>query len=198
MTNSNPPRIYLAHPVTGEYIGEAFADPNPLDPDNWLIPARAFVDAPPPSKVGFAVINTPDSDQTWSLVQDRRGIVYSKVDGKAREWQELGPLPDYLTAEVCPGPFYVWQEDRWQLDQEAEAKALSSQALAERDRLLAAAATRIAPLQDAVDLGDASPEEEIEMEAWKRYRVALNRIQRQPDFPKVVDWPASPVNRNQQ
>ena len=64
-----------------------------------------------------------------------------------------------------------------------------------RDR---AATTRMAPLQDAVDLGDASPEDELEIEAWKRYRVALNRIQRQPDFPKAIDWPTSPVNRNQQ
>ncbi|KIU47543.1 tail fiber protein [Pseudomonas putida] len=64
-------------------------------------------------------------------------------------------------------------------------------ALAQRDGLMAVATARMAPLQDAVDLGEATASEEAVMLSWKRYRVALNRIELQPEFP-IVDWPASP------
>ena len=45
----------------------------------------------------------------------------------------------------------------------------------ERDRLLTSAALAIAPLQDAVDLDDAKPEEIVMLKKWKQYRVAVNR-----------------------
>lgn len=46
---------------------------------------------------------------------------------------------------------------------------------AERDRLLTIATLAIAPLQDAVDLDDAKPEEVVMLKKWKQYRVAVNR-----------------------
>ncbi|KWT89366.1 phage tail fiber assembly protein [Variovorax sp. WDL1] len=66
------------------------------------------------------------------------------------------------------------------------------QVIAQRDALLALAAIRIAPLQDAVDLGDASPAEEAALVAWKQYRVKLNRINQQPGYPGSVTWPEAP------
>ncbi|MFE2005665.1 tail fiber assembly protein [Pseudomonas guariconensis] len=66
-------------------------------------------------------------------------------------------------------------------------------ALAERDQFLSIAAIRIAPLQDAVDLGEASAAEEQALVAWKRYRVAVNRIDQQVGFPGQIDWPAPPA-----
>ncbi|MEJ5039176.1 tail fiber assembly protein [Pseudomonas sp. MYb398] len=65
-------------------------------------------------------------------------------------------------------------------------------ALAQRDALMAVAATRMAPLQYAVDLGDATADEEAMLAAWKRYSVDLNRIEQQETFPDQVDWPVSP------
>lgn len=70
---------------------------------------------------------------------------------------------------------------------------LAEIALNERDALLAQAAIRIAPLQDAVDLGEASAAEEQALIAWKRYRVAVNRIDQQAGFPGQIDWPAPPA-----
>lgn len=49
------------------------------------------------------------------------------------------------------------------------------------------------PLQDAVDLGEATPEEEAQLVAWKRYRVALNRAPQQPGYPGTIDWPPEPA-----
>lgn len=69
---------------------------------------------------------------------------------------------------------------------------LASAALAKRDSLLQLAAIRIAPLQDAVDLDDATPEDVALLKKWKQYRVALNRIQDQAGFPSEINWPVAP------
>ncbi|MFJ3316107.1 tail fiber assembly protein [Herbaspirillum huttiense] len=61
-----------------------------------------------------------------------------------------------------------------------------------RDQLLQNAGLRIAPLQDAVDLGDATAEEQSKLVAWKQYRIALNRVTQQETFPQAVTWPTSP------
>ena len=39
--------IYHFHPETGLYIGQGKADPSPLEPGVWLIPAHATTDVPP-------------------------------------------------------------------------------------------------------------------------------------------------------
>lgn len=63
---------------------------------------------------------------------------------------------------------------------------------AKRDDLLALAGLRIAPLQDAVDLDDATAADIANLKLWKQYRVAVNRISSQAGFPTVIDWPAQP------
>ncbi|TBV10352.1 phage tail protein [Stutzerimonas kirkiae] len=72
------------------------------------------------------------------------------------------------------------------------AEQLAASALAKRSNLLQVATQAIAPLQDAVDLGDASAEEEAALLAWKRYRVALNRIEQQDGYPATIEWPVNP------
>ncbi|WHQ26733.1 tail fiber assembly protein [Edwardsiella anguillarum] len=53
---------------------------------------------------------------------------------------------------------------------------LTVQAEQKKQRLLADAAKAIAPLQDAVDIGVATPEEEARLTAWKKFRVNVNRV----------------------
>lgn len=65
-----------------------------------------------------------------------------------------------------------------------QQKALAD---AEKDRLIADATVAIAPLQDAVDLDMATDEEKTSLNAWKRYRVLLSRV----DTSNPV-WPVSP------
>lgn len=69
----------------------------------------------------------------------------------------------------------------------------AAEALERRDGLLRVAALRIAPLQDAVDLGSASEEESASLLLWKQYRVDLGRIAAQDGFPESVVWPESPA-----
>ncbi|WP_081009945.1 tail fiber assembly protein [Pseudomonas asplenii] len=64
--------------------------------------------------------------------------------------------------------------------------------LSERDARLGIASLRIAPLQDAVDLGDATESEKSELKLWKQYRVSVNRVTEQEGFPSAVEWPEAP------
>lgn len=64
--------------------------------------------------------------------------------------------------------------------------------LGRRDQLLAMAANRMGPLQDAIDTDIANAGEVEQLKLWKLYRVALNRLQQQPGFPSDVDWPQPP------
>jgi hypothetical protein len=58
-----------------------------------------------------------------------------------------------------------------------------------RDVLMTQAGLAIAPLQDAVDLGDATAGETAQLTKWKQYRVAVNRINLALANP---EWPATP------
>lgn len=73
------------------------------------------------------------------------------------------------------------------------AEQLAVYVLARRDALLSLAAIRIAPLQDAVDLALDTPEDRLRLTAWKQYRVALNRVGQQANFPQEIDWPQVPA-----
>ncbi|WCO82114.1 hypothetical protein vBPpSSYP_132 [Pseudomonas phage vB_PpS_SYP] len=52
----------------------------------------------------------------------------------------------------------------------------------------------ISPLQDAVDLEMATPEEAALLTEWKRYRVYLSRVPQQVGYHKVITWPEKPVD----
>lgn len=58
-----------------------------------------------------------------------------------------------------------------------------------RDQLLAAAATRIAPLQDAVEIGEATANDIERLRCWKQYRVMVNRVDLALAAPF---WPEAP------
>lgn len=76
---------------------------------------------------------------------------------------------------------------------QASGVAAANDAQGRRDMLLREAATRIAPLQDAVDLGIATEHEAEQLHLWKLYRVQLSRIEQQEGFPLAVDWPSTPA-----
>jgi len=73
------------------------------------------------------------------------------------------------------------------------AEEVLALANAQRDLLLGEASLRIAPLQDAVDLGEATDDEAASLKAWKQYRVAVNRVHLQPGWPDAPAWPGVPT-----
>jgi len=78
------------------------------------------------------------------------------------------------------------------LAQAPTAEQLLKSAIDRRDELLSAATLRIYPLQDAFDLGENTEEEAASLNLWKQYRIAVNRISRQPGFPSPITWPEQP------
>ena len=71
-------------------------------------------------------------------------------------------------------------------------ESLRARLFGERDARLSHAAIRIAPLQGAVDMGLATSDDETLLMAWKRYRVAVRRIDQTPGFPLDFEWPEQP------
>ncbi|EHR8811385.1 TPA: tail fiber assembly protein, partial [Escherichia coli] len=76
-------------------------------------------------------------------------------------------------------------------DAEAEKLFRIREAEETKNSLMQVASEHIAPLQDAVDLEIATEEETLLLEAWKKYRVLLNRVDTStaPD----IEWPTNPV-----
>lgn len=192
MTDSTAPIIYQASPVTGEYVGRSTADPSPLEPGVWLIPSMATMQEPPETEEGFVAVLSTGVVDNWAVREDRRGLVYDTGTGRESLWEDLGPLPEGLTNCPRPGRFHVWAGGEWQLDLAAEQAALRAEVLNESEKRLSEAATRIAPLQYAVDLEVATEADLANLQSWKRYSVDLSRINQQPGFPQAVDWPAVP------
>lgn len=60
----------------------------------------------------------------------------------------------------------------------------------EKNWLMQSATTVITPLQDAVDIGIATQEEDESLKEWKMYRVLLNRVDLSQPSPEWPDKPA--------
>lgn len=80
-----------------------------------------------------------------------------------------------------------------EMKQEAAAAQHLAAVQADAAARRAAADSAIAPLQDAVDIDDATDAELLSLKAWKKYRVALSRLPEQPGYPTDIDWPAPPA-----
>ncbi|WP_336331653.1 tail fiber assembly protein [Pseudomonas putida] len=159
-----------------------------LDPD-WQRPT-VFVSDPEWNGEGEeALIEVPD----WSAVPGT--LLVPNPDCKLPPADQLVEITHALHQELLvaqsqgmliqPGPDgYPVAVAPVVTDEE-----LARRATVKRDRLLSEAALRIAPLQDAVDLGSATTAEVELLRAWKVYRVELNRLEQQTGFPVDVTWP---------
>ena len=67
---------------------------------------------------------------------------------------------------------------------------LTEQAESKKQHLIAEATAVIAPLEDAVDFGIATREEETSLNEWKKYRILLSRIDTSA-APDII-WPEKP------
>lgn len=104
---------------------------------------------------------------------DKNGYQYVNVPADPYQLTEMG---------------FSWPEATT-LHQQA-LTARQAKACAEKRRyLLRDATTKIAPLQDALELGIATEDEITALNAWKHYRVALNRLD---TTTAEVTWPVAP------
>lgn len=120
------PRLYCADLRTGEYLPaiEVFADPDPLDPENWLVPAGAYLEPPPVATAQQAVLR---GDAGWYIVEDHRGRYYRTDTCAAEQLVVFGPLPDYLTDAPPPSDAHIWRDGAWVFDKAKHAELLAGQ-----------------------------------------------------------------------
>ena len=114
------------------YLCTTAADRDPLDENNWLIPAGCVETAPPQTGKNQAAQWQYDS-QTWRIIPDYRGQTAYRTD----TWQhdgiaadtvtEPGELPAGLTIEPPPSSLHTWDGKAWVLDAETAAALKQAQ-----------------------------------------------------------------------
>ncbi|MFV7430993.1 tail fiber assembly protein [Pseudomonas shirazica] len=136
---------------------------------------------PPPEGWGY-VINQMDAGASvaTSFADDVLLVSVAK-DGEPADL--LHSITLHVSVEEAPVP----------LPPEPVPADPLQQAQEEVARLRAIADAAIAPLQDAVDLEEATEAEIALLKEWKRFRVALNRLPEQEGYPTTIDWPAPPA-----
>lgn len=72
-------QIWNYDPATGELLGPSFADPNPVEAGEWLIPAHATTIDPGAPQAGRVY---RFSGEGWSSVPDCRGQTWWKADAE--------------------------------------------------------------------------------------------------------------------
>jgi hypothetical protein len=83
-------KIFHYHPEAGVFLGEGVADPSPLEPNAWLIPAYATTSEPPLPGKGKQAVWTGN---TWKVMP----IPVPKVEPMPEQPQFETPVP--LTPE---------------------------------------------------------------------------------------------------
>lgn len=133
------------------------------------------------------------SPDTLKIAYDTKGIIVC-IDKDVSAINPTGlsvvELPNITANRRADASGHWMYQDGQVIKRIYTREELVSQAEAEKVRLLAEATTPMAPLQDAVDIDRATEAETALLLEWKKYRVALNRI----DTSKapVIDWPIPP------
>ncbi|EDR2881917.1 tail fiber assembly protein [Salmonella enterica subsp. enterica] len=179
-------KIFNLRSDTNEFIGAGDA----YIPPHTGLPANCTDIAPPDIPSSYIAVFDSET-QTWSLHEDHRGeTVYDTTTGNQVYISELGPLPENVTSVSPDGEYQKWDGKAWVKDEAAEKAAQLRQAEETKSRLLQMASEKIAPLQDAVDLGIATDDEKARLDEWKKYRVLVNRMDT-----AAPDWPERPASQ---
>ena len=168
-------------------------------PDGATLPAEAvdceFVIAPVERISGGLVLTLMLPHGADASEQSRfPADIVSPADGRVPLPTDRDPQPDAPASWPAGVGAIDWdQVITLEMKQEAAAAQLLAAVQADAASRRAAADSAIAPLQDAVDIDDATDAEVLSLKAWKKYRVALNRLPDQPGYPTDIDWPAPPA-----
>ncbi|EFB0062974.1 tail fiber assembly protein [Salmonella enterica] len=186
---SNEPqtiKIFNLRSDTNEFIGAGDA----YIPPHTGLPANCTDIAPPDIPASHIAVFDAETE-TWNLKEDHRGeTVYDKTTGNPVYISEPGPMPENVTSVSPGGGYKKWDSKAkvWVNDEAVEAAARLREAEGTKNRLLQIASEKIAPLQDAVDLGEATDKEKASLLAWRKYRVLVNRVDT-----SNPDWPEQPA-----
>lgn len=150
------------------YIGSTGADPDPLNPENWLIPAGCIETAPPEIPEHHTARWTGEE---WEILEDHRGqTAYRTSDGGKTDIEEVGALPEGLTLIPRPSEYHKWDGSDWVLTPAAKKKMLQqakSEKLAEVNRAAQSYIDRAAGLDKVPEFEVATwTTQAFEAKAW--------------------------------
>ncbi|EMW0057111.1 tail fiber assembly protein [Salmonella enterica] len=179
-------KIFNLRSDTNEFIGAGDA----YIPPHTGLPANCTDVSPPEIPASHIAVFDAEAE-TWSLKEDHRGeTVYDIATGNQVYISDPGPLPENVTSVSPDGKYQKWDGKAWVKDEAAEAAARLREAEGTKSRLLLMASGKVAPLQDAVDLDEATDKEKASLLAWRKYRVLVNRLDT-----TNPDWPYVPVSQ---
>ncbi|EMF4708657.1 MULTISPECIES: tail fiber assembly protein [Providencia] len=187
VSNNGWVKTYYINEATREYIGATME----YVTIGGGLPAGAYLDAPElPEKPDVAIIRSAD-EQSWLHVADHRGkTAYNTETRQPVEVDFIGDLPETLTLLEPKTEFDAWNGKKWVTDTEAQKAALIAQAEQEKSQRLDEANNMLTYLQDSIDTGLATDEEAAALQAWKKYRVLLNRVD--TSLAPNIEWPEKP------
>lgn len=133
---------------------------------------------PPPLGWGH-VVNQLDADCSVSI-SFNEGILAVSVARDGEPSDLLHSITLHVAVEELP-PMVAPEPDKAELAQ----RELSSRR-SDADHA-------IAPLQDAVDVDEATESDMAALKAWKKYRLALSRVPDQAGYPLSIEWPVAPA-----
>ncbi|WP_407223666.1 tail fiber assembly protein [Enterobacter roggenkampii] len=155
------------------------------------IPANACTDKPLKAKSGYVVCR--NSKLTgWEYLADHRGeTVWNTKTGEPLQITAPGDYPADTTLYEPTTPYDKWNGERWVTDEVAQKDAEVAVANATKAAFMKSASEQIAPLQDAVDLDMATDDEKARLDAWRKYRVLLTRVD--TSSAPAITWPEVPA-----
>ncbi len=114
--------VYL-YDENGLYTGTYNAQENP---------ARAGVFIEPDLSTDIKPVHAEKTwpkfvNGAWGSIPDNRGMVWDKATGAQVEHEELGDLPNNLTAIAKPDGFYKWSGNTWVFDLAAAKTAKAAE-----------------------------------------------------------------------
>jgi hypothetical protein len=104
-------KVYL-YDENGLFISTYSAQESPLEPGVYITP-NLSTDIEP---VYLDKTWCKFENGVWVNVADNRGVVWDKATGAQVDYDELGELPNYLTAIAKPIGYYKWSGAEWIID----------------------------------------------------------------------------------
>ena len=150
----------------GFYLHQTVADADPMQPENWLIPAGC-VDAAPPAVKPEQAAKWQAESKKWAYLPDYRGkTAYRTDNGQPETVQTVGELPAHLTLIAPPGELHEWNAEKqaWQLNRAKQKAAEQAQFQAAQAAKLAELATAAQAFVDKHAKTDIVPA--FEQETW--------------------------------
>ncbi|MDM3027484.1 tail fiber assembly protein [Citrobacter sp. CK194] len=155
------------------------------EPDNKDLPSALYLRDE--SGLDWYECQSEFGGDSYKVAYDSEGLIVA-CDKDASSLFPAGLSVAEVT--ILPEDFSIGQcvfKDGVIQPRQYSQEELIAQAEAKKAELLSVATAAIAPLQDAVDLGEATEEETALLIEWKKYRVQVNRV----DTSKP-EWPETP------